>query len=103
MALSLKPDQPDEALTAEVPAVTPPAATAPAPRTAESPPAAPEGAPITLSVTLEGLFKDWLTQRARHHDQPPAEHAAAILRAYWAHHDTWRHQQGASQTRVVAP
>lgn len=31
-------------------------------------------------------------RRARAHGKTVEEHAARIMRAYWAHHDTWRHQ-----------
>lgn len=57
-----------------------------------APAAPPEDGTLTLTVTLEGLFGRWLAARARAHDQDPAEHAAALLRTYWAHHDLWRHQ-----------
>jgi hypothetical protein len=90
MALTLKPGEP-EAMPVEAPAEAKPPAGAAAP-----PSAVPT---LTLTVTLEGVFRDWLMARAQAHQQDPAEHVAAILRAYWAHHDAWRHQQAGGQTR----
>ena len=75
-------------------------ADAAAPPAPEAPPPAARDQPVVLTVTLEGIFKDWLLARALDHHQEPGEHIAAILRAYWAHHDAWRHgQTGAATTR----
>jgi hypothetical protein len=64
---------------------------------------APEAAaPLRVTVELDSMFAAWLTARAAAHGEEPGEHAATILRAYWAHHDQWRHQQGAAATRPVA-
>lgn len=54
---------------------------------------------LVMPVRLEGVFADWLRERARAHGEPPEEHAARLLRAYWAHHDAWRHDQVAAPTR----
>lgn len=88
MALTLTPDEqpaPEGAAALAAPA-----------------PTAPQNQPVILTMTLEGIFKDWLLARARHYQQEPGEHVAAILRAYWAHHDAWRHgQAGAATARRV--
>lgn len=55
--------------------------------------AAPEPAGMAFPVRLEALFAQWLTDRARAFGEPPEEHAARILRQFWAQHDDWRHAQ----------
>lgn len=56
---------------------------------------------LAIPLRLEGVFAEWLAARARAHGETPEEHAARLLRAYWAHHDTWRHQGGATTAREI--
>jgi hypothetical protein len=90
MALKLTPEK-----TAEEAPAPPPELQAPPPAQAE---ARPADGPLTVTLTLEGVFKEWLKARALDHREEPGEHAAALLRAYWAHHDTWRHRQAGTLT-----
>lgn len=76
-------------------------ARAAAPEQSAPPAAPPERMRATYAVTLDRHFADWLDARAAAHGQEPAEHAAAILRLYWANHDTWRHQQAPGMARPV--
>lgn len=55
-------------------------------------PTAPQGDVLAIPLRLEGVFAQWLRDRARAHGETVEEHAARIMRAYWAHHDTWRHE-----------
>jgi hypothetical protein len=68
---------------------------------------APESAPradvLAIPLRLEGVFAEWLRARAQAHGESPEEHAARLMRAYWAHHDTWRHQGAPSAPREGAP
>ncbi len=57
---------------------------------------------LAIPVKLEGVFAEWLIARARAHGETPEEHAARLLRAYWAHHDTWRHEGTPTGAREVA-
>ena len=52
-----------------------------------------------VTVPLDPHFRAWLEGRAAAHGEPPGAHAARVLRQFWAHHDTWRHGQGAGGTR----
>jgi hypothetical protein len=49
---------------------------------------------IPVTVRLKPLFHDYLTQRAKAHDQEPEAHLEAILRSFWRD-DRWRQQSTA--------
>lgn len=71
------------------------------------PPPGPSIAPPALGVQvpLEGVFLAWMNARAAAHNEPVGDHAARLLRQYWAQHDTWRHGEGSGGTapRGAAP
>lgn len=47
---------------------------------------------LAIPLRLEGVFAEWLRARAQAHGETVEDHAARIMRQYWAHHDTWRHK-----------
>lgn len=74
------------------------------PEPAEGPlPSPTPAAGAAYTVVLDAHFAAWLEARAAAHGQAPGEHAAALLRQFWASHDHWRHQDSAGATRPAGP
>jgi len=59
------------------------------------------GRVVALRVAFElgEPWAAWLAARASAWGDTVADHAAAILRHYWASHDEWRHRQGQAATQ----
>lgn len=54
---------------------------------------------LVIPLRLEGVFGEWLLARAQAHGETPEDHAARLMRTYWAHHDTWRHVGAPTEPR----